>query len=878
MHRATGLVVALIIATPATPAAAQQGSVQISGAAQATTGETARAGNLGVDPDLGVTWLQPGTRFGTLQLEVRGTERSTQVHLGRIYGSLRELKTGRYSWTIEAGDAYYAPTVGEYKFSNLHTPVVTFTGAAVSARSARSSVGLVAGRGSVWRNIFGTDPDTLDQTILGGRATVRAGDRLDLNARASRIRTEDLGEYTYTIAESDQAGGGVRYVVTPSVQVIGDGGVVSYRRAGSTTNERDGSGLVGVHWLHGRGWLQMNVSRFSPGESPTINSPLSDRSGQFAAGELDLVKRVRLFGGWEAFHQNLDPSAAQAAGYELPRSTGTRQFGGVRTQIGTRSTLTLRLESGDRISKYISGRQDIESDTGVWSIDWHTALSRMNGFLRVAERSNVTSASRTGSYTQRDVAGQVFVRMTTSTQVFGLMTSTRTIDEAGGGSTFWQAGGGAQLQVVRQGLWLRTEGTIARNTDLLTQAFVPRESLSIGFNGYVTPRTSLGVDVYVDRAGVSSNSGSPWATRSMVRLVQTLPTGSPYAASGSGLFRSAPVRAVATVKGVVYADWNGNGLLDAGENPVAGVPLRIEAVGAAQTTQNGEFLFRNVPDGLHEVGLDLGALPIDFDAPTIPRLQVALSGHDTRVVAFGLVPLGSIRGRVVRDLNSNGTADSTEPAIDDAIVILDGGKRSERSRRGQFAFDAVPSGEHTVTLVAESLPDGALISGDSTHVARLGRGRMAIEVPFLVSIETRAEIRKVFPGAVANVPKTAVPVRKDGKPVPNAARPEGIRAPSETPAGSVTSRLPDAPGTFALQVAAFDDPIRARRMVADLKEKGLPAYLVEPPPGDPNAPYRVRVGVYASRLDAERASRSVSRAAGVKVWVTDSRLSAVGGR
>jgi hypothetical protein len=60
-------------------------------------------------------------------------------------------------------------------------------------------------------------------------------------------------------------------------------------------------------------------------------------------------------------------------------------------------------------------------------------------------------------------------------------------------------------------------------------------------------------------------------------------------------------------------------------------------------------------------------------------------------------------------------------------------------------------------------------------------------------------------------------------------------------------------------------------MVADLKDKGLPAFLIEPPPSDPNAPYRVRVGMYATRIDAERASGIVGRLAGVQVWVTDSR-------
>jgi cell division septation protein DedD len=864
------LVLALLLATPAV---AQQGSLQVNASAQATTGETARLSTLGqVEPDLGVTWLQPGTRFGTVHLELHGTERGNEFHAGRVYGSLRDLKTGNYTWTVEAGDAYYSPAIGGYQFSNLTTPIVTLVGGSVSARSARTSVGMVAGQGTIWRNIFGSDPDTLDQTILGGRATHRATDRLDLNARVSRIRTEDLGEYSHSIAASDQAGGGVRYIVTPSIQVIGDASVVSYRRVGSETHARDGSGLVGLHWLHSRGWLQVNASRFSPGDSPTLVSTLPDRSGQFAAGELDLVKRIRLFGGWEAFRQNLDPSAALAAGYPIPRSDVTRQYGGVRAQVGGRSTVSFRLESGDRISKYISGRQDVESDTGAWSADWQGSFARMSGFARFAQRSDVTSASREGSYSQRDLSGQLFYRMSTSAQVFGQLTTTHTTDQTGGGNTYWQAGGGAQLQVVRQGLWLRTEGTMSRNADLLTQSFVPRESLSLGFNGYVTPRTSLGVDVYLDRATNASPSGSPWSTRSLLRLVQTLPTGTAYPPSGSGLFRSVPIRALATVKGVVYADWNGNGIQDAGEDPVAGVPLRIEALAAAESSKNGEFLFKNVPDGLHDVGLDLGALPIDFDAPAIPHLQVALSGHDTRQLAFGLIPLGSIRGRVVRDLNGNGSADSSEPAIDDAVVVLDGGKRSERSKRGKYAFEAVQSGEHSVTLLAESLPDGAVIAGEPTQVATLERGRTAIDVPFAVSLEKRAEIRKVFPGSAASTrPKASTVSPRDGKSVPGAGPAQTARLRSESVVTPGPSSAASALGTFALQVAAFNDPIRARQMVVDLKEKGLSAYLVEPTADAPNAPYRVRVGTYASRIDAERAAASVRQLVGGKVWVTDSR-------
>ena len=105
------LVVALLLAAPV---AAQQGSLQVSASAQAVTADTPRLNTFGqVEPDIGVTWLQPGTRFGTVQLELRGTERKNDFHAGRIYGSLRDLKFGSYTWTAEGGDAYYSPAIGE---------------------------------------------------------------------------------------------------------------------------------------------------------------------------------------------------------------------------------------------------------------------------------------------------------------------------------------------------------------------------------------------------------------------------------------------------------------------------------------------------------------------------------------------------------------------------------------------------------------------------------------------------------------------------------------------------------------------------------------------------------------------------------------------
>ena len=170
----------------------------------------------------------------------------------------------------------------------------------------------------------------------------------------------------------------------------------------------------------------------------------------------------------------------------------------------------------------------------------------------------------------------------------------------------------------------------------------------------------------------------------------------------------------------------------------------------------------------------------------------------------------------MRDLNGNGTADSNEPAIDGAVVVLDGGRRSERSRRGRFAFEAVPSGEHTVTLLADSLPDGALIAGEATRRAALGRDRMAVDLPFLVSIETRAEIRKVFPGKTAAAPRAVPGSPVAGRaPVPRLPPPSSSRPTATAPA--VTARRRDRlrackwrPSTIRPGRARWSAPCRGR--------------------------------------------------------------------
>jgi len=499
-----------VLACQAAAALAQQGNVVISGAGQSVIGGAQASGINAFEPDFGVSWIQPGVRFGSFQAELRESKRADRLHLGRNYAALRDWKKGPLSWTFEAGDAYFTRALGEYGFSNLTTPAVTFSGGAIGVRSDRGVLHVLGGRATAWRNIFGTDPDTLQQTLGMLRGGYKTSDRIEVLGRVSRFRTSSLAEFGFNIADSDQAGGGLRFTVVPAVQLIADGSWVRYRRLDSNTQVNDGSFLTGASFLLPRGWVQVNTARFSPGEFPAMNDPMHDRTSTFAAGEYDLWSRATLFGGWETVTTNIDPDPTLEASANLPRNTANRGFGGVRLRLNTQSNFTIRVEEGGRIARPAHGGLDRESDTGLRSAEWQVLVGPMTTYARVARRLNVDNTSLDSTYTQDDVTGQFFYRLSRTTQLFGLATLTRHETGAAQGSSYWQLGGGAELQIAQRNLWLRGEASTSRNVDLVTREFTPRKSIDLGLNGQLRPGTGFSLHVAAYRTPVLlDTSGSP---------------------------------------------------------------------------------------------------------------------------------------------------------------------------------------------------------------------------------------------------------------------------------------------------------------------------------------------------------------------------------
>ena len=95
---------------------------------------------------------------------------------------------------------------------------------------------------------------------------------------------------------------------------------------------------------------------------------------------------------------------------------------------------------------------------------------------------------------------------------------------------------------------------------------------------------------------------------------------------------------------------------------------------------------------------------------------------------------------------------------------------------------------------------------------------------------------------------------------------------SATPAGGGAAASSGGSATpsdgYAIQVTTLREGAAAERMAQRLVEKGYPAFVAAPPPDVPVPVFRVRVGTYADREEAERVLRRLEGEESFKPWIT----------
>jgi cell division septation protein DedD len=181
-------------------------------------------------------------------------------------------------------------------------------------------------------------------------------------------------------------------------------------------------------------------------------------------------------------------------------------------------------------------------------------------------------------------------------------------------------------------------------------------------------------------------------------------------------------------------------------------------------------------------------------------------------------------------------------------------------------------------LVGRSVRDGSLrMAADAAAAPASGAGPIG---------QSPAASIANPPPAVANPPAPPTeapltypdrlnrekPATEELKSVAEASKPQ--EPPKPQPAAAPASSSPPAtaaqaanPGTWAVQVVALTDRAAATAVVQRLKGKGFPAFLVSPQPGAPMQNYKVQVGRYNDRSEAEEIKARLKKEEQFEPWI-----------
>ena len=197
--------------------------------------------------------------------------------------------------------------------------------------------------------------------------------------------------------------------------------------------------------------------------------------------------------------------------------------------------------------------------------------------------------------------------------------------------------------------------------------------------------------------------------------------------------------------------------------------------------------------------------------------------------------------------------------------------RGVRSGRGE----TTPSAELETPAQAAPAPIAPAPAPASSAAAK---GQASQPTPPVPEDDTSAykDLTAVKPKDTA----LATPAKGQAKPAQAAPAPPKAAATGKAAVAETAAPKPEPPapvdkdkpaavtsGGYAVQLTALRDRSEADAMVKRLAGKGYPAYVVNPLPGKPPV-YRVQVGRYQNRADADRIASRLQKEEQFSPWVT----------
>jgi hypothetical protein len=148
----------------------------------------------------------------------------------------------------------------------------------------------------------------------------------------------------------------------------------------------------------------------------------------------------------------------------------------------------------------------------------------------------------------------------------------------------------------------------------------------------------------------------------------------------------------------------------AGPRPAPNVAVSLDQLRSVMTDASGHYFIPDVPEGTHQVGLDMEQLPTDYEPGPSAKGTVRVVPRAVVRADFNVVRLTMFIGKVV--------APKGVP-VENIVIRLTGTNRyTTPYQDGSFSFYNLREGEYEVTVDTQTVPEGYLLAPPATvHVS-----------------------------------------------------------------------------------------------------------------------------------------------------------------
>jgi hypothetical protein len=657
----------------------------------------------------------PGVGLFVGNIEAYG---GSGFHTGENYVGLQGTPLWGWHWDFTGGDFHFDSDMVENPFTNIYTPDLAGRGFRMVMRRRNRSFQFFAGQEMLIGGPRIPLRISMPQRMMGFSMQQQVGKRWEFGVRFLNLTTDldnlnDFSSFVFAGRDFKTANDLTfqsSYRLTKNWKFYTEAGYGTATRVNpAPVAEKPFSLLVGPSWETHKAALRAYYIHQSTTYMPLMGYFVGDRKGPMVEGRYRINSHIEAFGSASRYSNNLEENPT------LPTFTSNAKTAGASFDLPWKLSANGSLSQIHFTSRDPSRPGEYISDNRQAALNVYRPIRRHNLRWTLIDM-NLNADTQP----QKQRFFEFEDRYTLKRFVFGGAIRKQSSHAAEDrDSLFFR--GSFQVNLKR----LSAYGFFEKGNDLVNRSIFSTNSYSstvAGLSAPVIRGWNLQLEAFRNRLLTDLNpenvflfgGGNPGLNTRLstfnqwsfffriskhIRWGQEMPGGTSFEDYAA---QHAPL--VGSVEGVVVER------TIAGARPAAGVSMILDGFRRTMTDSSGRYQFPNVPEGPHEVGLDLEQLPTDFDAGDSLSSKILVEPRALVRTDFDVVRLTSIHGSI--------SAPAQTPVQNIVIQLAGTDRYTTPDTDGNFSFFNIREGEYDVVIDAQSIPEGYLLQTPaSVHVA-----------------------------------------------------------------------------------------------------------------------------------------------------------------